>query len=263
MQQITKYKKHTDKRQTKISIPALVLAFAIALLLLPLAGCAQTPADVPAQASTATPPISAAITAAATPEQTRTPAPAPDSTVIPLTIEEQMKLLPSFFGFTDLSKYEASLADVFYMRYQVNGEEKYVLFSLGAFGEDAADMYAVDVFSEYSVCSAAAETMLPAVLDGAPVDSAAFTFYPAAYQNQDVVLMEFGSLAGFLDSLSAKDGRDLTPAIENSGYRPDMQTMTLEQIAKLYLYALKDSEKVFGEDLTPPGQGTPPLTTQP
>lgn len=234
---------------------ALIFALVIVLSVFPLTGCGQAPVTDPGQPHVLTVAPTADNTATANAEQieesadTVATAQVPESTAIPVTIEEQMKLLPSSYGFTDLKEHQYVTDDVFYMRYLVNGVEKYVFFCFGAFGDSPADMFAIDVFSEYSVCSAAIETMLSVAANGVSPNTSDFTFYPAAYQEQDIVLLECGNLSGFLDSLSSKDARDLESAITNSGYRSGISSVTLEQLAKLYLYALKDSEKVFSEDL--------------
>lgn len=239
------------------SIVSLIISFIITMSVLPMTGCKQTTsfdrADV--VALTATPTIFN--TVYTTPEQTaqimeHAASQTPVSTAISMTIEEQMKQLPSSFGFTDLSEHQCVADDFFYMCYVVNDEEKYTFFSLGAYEDSPNDMFAVDVFSEYRICSAPLETMLSVVLNGSSPDTVDFAFYPVAYQGQNVAVLECGNLSNFLDSLSAKDGRDLKLAAENSGYRSGVSSVTLEQLAYLYLYALSDSEKVFSKDLMPP-----------
>ena len=246
----------------KRHVLALIFALVIVFSIFPLTGCGQAPVTEPDQPHVLTAAPTVDNTATATVEQveesadTVETAQVPESTAIPVTIEEQMKLLPSSFGYTDLKEHQYVADDVFYMRYMVNGVEKYIFFCLGAFGDSPADMFAIDVFSEYSVCSAAIETMLSVAVNGVSPNTSDFTFYPVAYQEQDIVLLECGNLSGFLDSLSSKDARDLESAISNSGYRSGVSSVTLEQLARLYLYALKDSEKVFSENLIPSAQAT-------
>ena len=191
------------------------------------------------------------ITATPTVVPTATPSPTPSATPIPM--EEQLKMLMSEDNYLNAKEYNAFSSNIFYVHYLVDGVDKYNLFMSMSFSDDYSRTNMVDLFSGYVIFSTLLDNNTISDMYGGKKspDISDFDVYPESYQGKDVSICEFGYFGDFLNNLPDKDQRDYKGAVITSGIGESVDLATLQSYALMYLYALKDSEKVFLDDLKP------------